>query len=191
VSDLQQPVLYLSCLIDSSLCCTFRVSDTVQQSVLSPEVSGLQQLVLHLDLSVQQLLVLCQEVHGLLQLGLSVYKSMHAAPDVCVNQSFCAAPGVPVYKSLWCAYACPSTGAFVPDRDVFVFNSMFCTCACMSTRTVGCTCVPVLCLWTRACAAPVRVCLHEFRTPPGVHLAQRYMNIGIGNKASQFHFWDT
>jgi hypothetical protein len=72
VSDLQQPVLFLSCLIYSSLCGTCLVSDTVQQPVLFPEVSGLQQLMLHLDLSVQQQLVLCQEVHGLLQIVLQL-----------------------------------------------------------------------------------------------------------------------
>ncbi len=36
----------------------------LQQSVLSQEMSGLQQLVLHLDVSVQQQPALCQEVNG-------------------------------------------------------------------------------------------------------------------------------
>ncbi len=53
------------------------VSSTVQQSVLSPEVSVLHQLVLYLDVSVQQQPVLCQKM---------AYSSLWCTWTVCLRE---------------------------------------------------------------------------------------------------------
>ncbi len=72
----------------------------LQQSVLL-EVSGLQQLVLLLDMSFQQQPVLCQEVYGLQQLVLHLDCLPKHEPLLHVN--------VYVYKSFFVRLVCLST----------------------------------------------------------------------------------
>ncbi len=97
---------HLTCLFCSSLCCPWTclfycnlswaylcVPSTVQQSVdsvLSPEVSVLQQLVLHLDVSVQQQPVLCQKM---------AYSSLWCTWTVCLQEPVLQ-QDVSVYTSL-------------------------------------------------------------------------------------------
>ncbi len=138
----------------------------LQQSV-RPDKSGLQQLVLRLEVSVQQQPVLCQEVYCLRQLVLhmdclSIW--------TCLPTRILCALVVSVYKSLCCTYACPSTRAFVLRLDVSSFKNLCCTCVCLSTRALGYT---RRCLSTRDCAAPVRVCKSLCAAPGWTCLSTR------------------
>ncbi len=73
----------------------------------------------------------------------------------------CAAPELSLYMGLCSTYACPSTKAFVLHMvmDVSVFKDLCYTCMCPSTRALWRN---WMCLSTRACAAPVLVCLHAW-----------------------------
>jgi hypothetical protein len=75
------------------------VSPTVQQSVLSPEMSVLQQLVLHLDVSVQEQHVLCQKM---------CYSSLWCTWTVCLQKPVLHRY-VSVYKSFRVHPRCLST----------------------------------------------------------------------------------
>ena len=142
------------------------VSSTVQQSVLSPEVSVLQQLVFHLDVSVQQQPVLCQKMaYSSLWCTWTVCLQKPALHrDVSVYKSFCV--HLRCLSNIWslcCTYACLSTRAFVCTWGVFrlyracaalslvrlyfvqhlevsVFKSLCCICAFLSTRALFCIC---------------------------------------------------
>jgi hypothetical protein len=119
----------------------------LKQSVLSPKVPVLQQLVLYLDVSVQQQPVLSRRW----------------------PTAACAAPGLSVSESQCCTETCLSTSAFVCS-EMSVDWSLSCTYACPSTKALCCTWT---CLSSRACAnlcmsvyqsfvlAPGRVCLQE------------------------------
>ncbi len=176
VSGLKQPVLSVACLFYSSLCypwlCRFVCSTAVcavpvcvclsvlQQSV-PPKVSGLEQLVLHLDVSVQHQHVLFHEVCSVWPTaayaarGLSLYMTRAAPGRVCLKELLYA-PG----ESFCCTYSCPSTRAFVLHMDVSVYKIfcmrlgclsvslihvrlqelLCCTWTCLSTRALSCTC---------------------------------------------------
>jgi hypothetical protein len=149
VAALQQPVLPLDvCLFSGSLCCTWTclcVCSTVQQSVLSKEVSGLRQLVLHLDVSVQQRPVLCPEVYGpqysslyctwsvrLQELLCSTWTCLSTRASVALVrvclQELCAAPErVCLQEPVLYLCVCLSTRAFVLHLDLFVYNSLGCS----------------------------------------------------------------
>ncbi len=130
------------------------VSSTVQQSVLSPEVSVLQQLVLYLDTSVQQQPVLFQKMACLQQLVVHLdclSTRASAAPRRSVYKSFCVHLRCPSnIWSLCCTYACLSTRAFLYTWGV-----------CLQYRA----CAALICAWkclsSRACAAFVHFCLPE------------------------------
>ncbi len=146
-----------TCLFFCSLCCIWAhlcVSSTVQQSVLSPEVSVLQQLVLHLyPIPVQEQPVLCQKM---------AYSSLWCTWTVCLQEpvlhrdvsvykSFCV--HLRCLSSLCCTYSCPS------------IRALCCTWKCLSSR--ACAAFVHFCL-PELCSAPVLVCsLQEFCTAPG------------------------
>ena len=138
------------------------VSSTVQQSVLSSEMSA----------------AACASPGRICST---------AACAACARRwptAACGAPGLSVYKSQCCTETCLSTRAFVCTwgvcrlciepvlhlrvsvykrsvlhLEVSVFKSMCCSCACLSTRALCCTCACVstrvlCCTWT---CLPTRV----------------------------------
>jgi hypothetical protein len=100
-------------------------------------MSGLQQLVLHLEVSVQQ----------------------HVA---CSVPAACATPGLSLYKSMFCSWTCLSTRDLCA-LVVSVYKSLCCTYARLQELFL---CIWT-CLSTGACAALVFVCLQELWATPG------------------------
>ncbi len=163
VSGWQQPYRPWTWLFYSSLCCPCSIVETclfygslcypwtclcvcssVQQSVLSQEVSGLQQqFVLHLDVSVRQQPVLCQEVYG---------------PQY---SSLCCTWSIRLQEILCCTWTCLSTTACAALERVCLQELLCCTWTCLSTKALrspglGCLQQPVV-----YCTAPVRVFLQD------------------------------
>jgi hypothetical protein len=82
--------------------------------VLSLDVSVLQQPMLPVDRFVQKQPVLCQEVKGLQQLVLHMYVRLQEPVfnlDVSLYKSFCADLDVSAYKSFELYWTCLSTRA--------------------------------------------------------------------------------
>jgi hypothetical protein len=164
VSVQQQPVQFPERASSTAVCTVSgRVCVSVlQQSVLFPEVYGLQQLVLHLDVSVQQQPVLSQEVYGLQLLLL--------LPD-CMSIRACAIPRVSVYKeilcapgvlfSLCCTYMCPSTKACAAPVLFVLYLDISVPVLHLDVSVYERFCVHLGCLFTRTCAALMCVRLQE------------------------------
>jgi hypothetical protein len=134
-----------TCHFYSSLYCPWTclcVCSTEQQSLLSQEMSGLQQLVLHQDVYLFNSSLCCVKksmVHSTAVCaahGVFIYKSLCAAPGrIClVSTTACVALERVCLQEL-CAHL-----------DASVYKSQCCTCACLSAVQ-------------ELCAAPGLVCL--------------------------------
>jgi hypothetical protein len=137
LSLLQQPVLPPGRVSPTAVCSVpGRVCVSVlQQSVLSLLGSGLQLLVLHLDVCVQHQPVLCQDVYSI------AYMQQHVLHLYCLS---------------YCIWKCLSTRALCCTCTCLSTRALCCTWTCLPTIALCCT---RTCLSTRACAASVRVCL--------------------------------
>ncbi len=136
------------------------VSSTVQQSVLSPEVSVLQQLVFHLDVSVQQQPVLCQKMaysslwctwtaclqEPVLHRDVSVYKSFCVHLRCLSNTIYgaCAVLMSVCLQELLCAPEV-SVDYKEPVLHLFlsVYKSFVSTWKCLSSRALLHLCISV------------------------------------------------
>jgi hypothetical protein len=161
VSVLQQPVLPLDITLllqyMLSVCILYLwVSSTVQQSVLRPRrclfcssfcFSWMYLFNSSLCYARRWPTAVCGAP------GLSVYQSQCCTETCLPTRAFVCTQGVcRLYRAV--LHLCVSVyKSFVLHLKVSVFKSQFCTCACL--------------LSTRACAAPVLICLQEFCAAPG------------------------